>query len=201
MVVFVNGYLEVHQIGRGLERFTVILLVEGIHFKDQLLGRNYWLLGSVVLLLGLLLVGVVHLRLLHRVVCAILLLLLSIRLLSILLLYWLRVTKVGAGTTGTLVNLLTSPSLLLLYRWRELVCWHWGVLVNEWNQIGQKLRKSRLYRVPMLHICDCEHVLVSDVVKSFHYIKRELHVKVDFGRHIWIVDGDDKFEWIVSLCY
>ena len=53
----------------------------------------------------------------------------------------------------------------------------------------------------MLHICDCEHVLVSDVVKSFYYIKRELHVKVDFGRHIWIVYGDDKFERIVPLCY
>jgi hypothetical protein len=131
--MLVNGKLEVYQIGRSLGSFTVVLLIEGIHFRDQLLGSNCWLLGSVKLL-GLL-VGVVHL-LLYWVICAILLLLL-IRLLGIGGLYWLPVSKVGTGTTGTLIDLLASPSLLWLnWRW-ELICWHWGVLVNEGRQIGK----------------------------------------------------------------
>lgn len=82
VVVFVNDYLEVYQTGYGQGSLAVVLLIEGIHFGDQLLGSNCWLLGSVELLLLGLLVGVVH-WLLYWVVCAVLLLLLLIRLLGI----------------------------------------------------------------------------------------------------------------------
>jgi len=150
----------------------VILIIEAFHFEYQLLGRSCWLLGSVVLLLLglLLLIRIGHLGLLHRVICVVLLIVLSILLLTILLLLLLPITKIRTRTCNTLVNLLSSPSLLLVNWWRELVCRHWGILVYKRTQIGKKLCKIRLIRVPLLHVSDCEHVLLSDVVKSIHDI-------------------------------
>lgn len=168
-----HGNFQINQSVYTCNGFVYEFLVKCIELRNNLLRIRF---GYLLLVLRL-----IHTCLLVRVS--------HIDILTPLLLHlWL----------GTVLrcDLLLAPGRLL--SWDNRLRLHrWRTHIDYGNELADRCVQVWLHRVPVLEIGDCNHVLLSDVVKFLDNFEGELFVVVDAWGCKRIVAGNYNFNRVV----